>query len=173
MFEASRICRCVICHDYGDRDDYDAADRGVIANVETFGWSVTGVPADQEGPGWAYTIGRWHSRGGAELAMFGLDLDVMQSCLNILGKRDDLADGQAHDDVVSGYPVRLRDVEPDWYRAFFGQGIWFYRRPPIPFLEVVWPDRDGAFPWDTGSLAQPHLWLPPGEHTPGVWTQDV
>jgi hypothetical protein len=173
VFEASRICRCVICHDYGDRDDYDAADHGVIENVKKFGWSVTGVPADENGPGWSYTIGRWHSLGEPELAMFGLDLRVMQSCLNILGHRDGLADGQSHDDVVNGYPVRLRTVEPDWYRAFFGQAIWFYRRPPIPFLEVVWPNRDGAFPWDDGSLTQPHLWLAPTEHVRGVWTQDV
>lgn len=105
--------------------------------------------------------------------MFGLELDVMQSCLNILGKRDGLADGEAHHDVVNGYPVRLRTVTPAWYRAFFGLGIWFYRRPPIPFLEVVWPDRDGEFPWDSGSLAQPHLWLTPAEHAQGVWTQDI
>ncbi|WP_205650473.1 DUF4262 domain-containing protein [Actinoplanes solisilvae] len=173
MIESSRVCRCVLCHDYGDRDDYDAADRGVIENVEKFGWSVTGVPSDDDGPGWAYTIGRWHSQGRPELAMFGLDLGVMQSCLNTLGSRDGLADGDSLDDVIKGYPLRLRAVEPDWFRAFFGHGMWFYRHPPIPFLEVVWPDRDGAFPEDTGSLAQPHLWLKPIDHPKGVWTQDV
>ncbi|MCO8277949.1 DUF4262 domain-containing protein [Actinoplanes sp. TRM 88003] len=173
MLEASRICHCVICHDYGDRGDYDPGDHGVIENVGQFGWSVTGVPADEEGPGWAYTIGRRHSRGEPELAMFGLDVGVMQSCLNTLGRRDDLADGQSHDGVINGYPLHLREVEPDWFRAFFGQAMWFYRRPPVPVLQVVWPDRQGAFPWDTGSLAQPHLWLTPEKHPPGVWTQDV
>jgi hypothetical protein len=164
---------CVICHDYDDRDDYDDVDRGVIANVEKFGWSVTGVPADSQGPGWAYTIGRLHSRSEPELAMFGLGLPVMQSCLNILGERDTLTDGQSLDDVVNGYPVRLRAVEPSWFRAFFGQAMWFYRRPPVPVLQVVWPARDGRFPWEDGSLAQPHLWLPPAGHPRGVWTQDV
>ncbi|MEV4351220.1 DUF4262 domain-containing protein [Actinoplanes sp. NPDC049596] len=173
MYEASRICRCVICHDHGDRDDYDETDRGVIDNVGTFGWSVTGVPADEHGPGWSYTIGRWHSSGGPELAMFGLDLRTMQSCLNTLGKRDNLADGQSHDDVVNGYPLHLRAVDESWYKAFFGQALWFYRQPPLPILEVVWPDRNGAFPWDTGDLAQPHLWLAPSDHPQGVWTQDV
>ncbi|MFC7529236.1 DUF4262 domain-containing protein [Actinoplanes sp. GCM10030250] len=173
LFEASRICRCVICHDYGDRDDYDAADHGVIGNVKEFGWSVTGVPADDHGPGWSYTVGRWHSRGGPELAMFGLDLRVMQSLPEHPWATGRPGRGPDHDDVVNGYAVHLRTVEPTWYRAFFGQAIWYYRRPPIPFLEVVWPDRDGAFPWDTGDLAQPHLWLAPADHVQGVWTQDV
>ena len=163
------ICRCVLCHDHGDRDEYDEGERGVLANVEKYGWSVTGVPADEEGPGWAYTIGRWHTRGEPELAMFGIDVGVMQSCLNILGQHDGLTDGQARDDVVKGYPVHLRTVEQAWYPTFFGQAIWFYREPPLPFLQVVWPNRDGAFPWETGSLAQPHLWLDPAEHPKSVW----
>ncbi|MET8991534.1 DUF4262 domain-containing protein [Nonomuraea wenchangensis] len=59
-----------------------------------------------------------------------------------------------------------------------GGRIGFYRRPPFPFLQVVWPNRDGTFPWrsdgdDRCRGHQPHLWLRPDEHPPGVWTQDL
>ncbi|MQA27092.1 MAG: DUF4262 domain-containing protein, partial [Micromonosporaceae bacterium] len=54
-------CRCVICHDYGDRADLDHIDRMTIAHVEEHGWSVVGVLADEECPGWSYTVGLWHS----------------------------------------------------------------------------------------------------------------
>ncbi|MFE7599496.1 DUF4262 domain-containing protein [Streptomyces sp. NPDC057494] len=29
-----------------------------------------------------------------------------------------------------------------------GRSIGFYRRPPLPVLQVAWPDADGRFPWD-------------------------
>ena len=52
----------------------------------------------------------------------------------------------------------------------------FYRRPPLPILQVVWPNRDGLFPWQPGTdlpfrHAQPWLWLDPKQHPAGVWTR--
>jgi hypothetical protein len=60
-----------------------------------------------------------------------------------------------------------------WYRAFFGGAIRFYRKPPFPVLEVVWPDKGGFFPWQAESSVsyrdlQPQLWLLPAMHPQGV-----
>ncbi|MCH5677311.1 DUF4262 domain-containing protein [Streptomyces gilvus] len=144
------------------------------------GWQVVMVPADGQGPGWAYTIGLWHSHRISELAMFGLDIHVMQSILNDIGRRAvegaTVRAGQEWHDVAS-VPVVLTAVDYRWYKAFFGTAIGFYRRPPVPFLQVLWPDREGDFPGQPGGEdllgRQPRLSLPPEEHPVGVWTQDL
>ena len=73
-------CRCVLCHDYGD--EIGPVTEQTIVQVRESGWQVMMIPADDDSPGWAFTIGLWHSHGLPELAMFGLDVYDMQVCLN-------------------------------------------------------------------------------------------
>ncbi|MGC0420006.1 DUF4262 domain-containing protein [Embleya sp. AB8] len=175
-------CRCVLCHDYGDRGDADRGDLTIIENVQQHGWHVVMVPEDDIGPGFAYTIGLSHTHSAPELAMFGLDVHAMHLMLNTLGKEAAIGavldDGRHRHDVVDGREVALKKVDLRWYRTFFGRAIGFYRRPPFPVLQVVWPDPEGRFHWDeqVGQRyreSQPQLWLPPGEHSAGIWTTEL
>ncbi|GGX69215.1 hypothetical protein GCM10010515_40970 [Streptomyces fructofermentans] len=140
------------------------------------------VPEDEIGPGFAYTIGLAHTHGGPELAMFGLDVHAMHRVLNTLGEKaaagETLAAGQDHFDVADGHRVALRQVDRGWYRTFFGQAIGFYRRPPLPVLQVAWPDPESRFHWDERAdmshrESQPQLWLPPSDHPVGIWTTEL
>ncbi|MFE3774585.1 DUF4262 domain-containing protein [Streptomyces sp. NPDC059122] len=77
--------------------------------------------------------------------------------------------------IIEDRPVVLKAADLRWYREFFGRAISFYRRPPFPVLQAVWPDVDGHFLWQPGvdeqhQQSQPQLWLKPAEHPPGVWT---
>ncbi|MFG2990456.1 DUF4262 domain-containing protein [Streptomyces sp. NPDC048257] len=175
-------CRCILCHDYGDGDEADQADLTIIENVQQHGWHVVMVPEDEIGPGFAYTIGLSHTHGAPELAMFGLDIHTMHRMLNKLGEKaaagSVLADGQRHADVVDGHQIALRRVDLRWYRTFFGRAIGFYRRPPLPVLQVAWPDGADRFHWDEQAEekhreSQPQLWLPPSEHPFGIWTTEL
>ncbi|MEV4872222.1 DUF4262 domain-containing protein [Streptomyces syringium] len=56
-------CRCVLCHDYGDRDEADRADLAISEDVQQHGWHVVMVPEDETGPGFAHTIGLAHTHG--------------------------------------------------------------------------------------------------------------
>ncbi|MEV0528576.1 DUF4262 domain-containing protein [Streptomyces sp. NPDC050439] len=175
-------CRCVLCHDYGDRDEGDRRDLTVIKHVQQHGWHVVMVPEDEIGPGFAYTIGLAHTHGGPELAMFGLDVHVMHRVLNSLAEKsaagEELVAGQSRADVVIGHQVALRQVDHGWHRTFFGQAIRFYRRPPLPVLQVAWPDAQGRFHFDEQAAeshreSQPQLWLPPSDHPVGIWTSEL
>ncbi|MGV9524761.1 DUF4262 domain-containing protein [Streptomyces sp. JUS-F4] len=175
-------CRCVLCHDYGDRDETDRLGLTIIENVRQHGWHVVMVPENEIGSGFAYTIGLSHTHGAPELAMFGLDVHAMHRILNRLGVKSAagtvLTEGQRHPDVVDGHHVALRQVDLRWYRTFLGQAIGFYRRPPFPVLQVAWPDVDDRFPWEVQAEArhresQPQLWLPPSEHLVGTWTAEL
>ncbi|MEV6374772.1 DUF4262 domain-containing protein [Micromonospora musae] len=181
MNQAESPCRCILCHDYDDSADLHPMELTTIGHIQQHGWTVKMIPEDDEGPGWAYTVGLWHTLRLPELAMFGLDVGLSKACLNDLGTMATngvaLEAEQVRDDVIERYPVHLKSIDYRWYKAFFGRAIAFYRRPPIPFLQVVWPDRQGRFHWDRGSdeqlhQRQPQLWKRPEDHPVGVWTQD-
>lgn len=138
-------CRCVLCHDYGDRDEADPADLMIVENVARHGWHVVMVPEDDIGPGFAYTIGLAHTHSVPELAMFGLDVHDMHRMLNTLGDRaaagTPLDDGQEHQDVTASHPVVLRVADLRWYRTYFGRAIRFYRRPLSRYCKSRGPTR--------------------------------
>ncbi|MEY2229297.1 DUF4262 domain-containing protein [Streptomyces sp. BF23-19] len=91
--------------------------------------------------------------------------------------------GQEHEGVVNRGPVRLRSVDMRRRRTFFGRPIGFHRRPPLPFLQVTWPDTGGYFHWEEQNgeeqagedhrESQPRLWLPPADHPVGIWTVEL
>ncbi|MCF2529117.1 DUF4262 domain-containing protein [Yinghuangia soli] len=170
-------CRCVVCRDYGDRDARDSFELRIAELVESPGWMVAAVPADDQGDAFAYTIGLRHSFGTPEVAMFGLDPYLMQELLNVLGEKAaaglPLADGSRHGDVIDGHDVLLRQARGGWYPAFFGRALSFYRAP-FPVLQVLWPDRKGRFPGepdvdDSVRARQPQTWLRPTEHADDAW----
>ncbi|MFF0220556.1 DUF4262 domain-containing protein [Streptomyces vinaceus] len=74
--------------------------------------------------------------------------------------------------------MALRQVDRGWHRTFFGRAIGFYRRPPLPVLQVACPDAEGRFHWDEQAderhrESQPRLWLPPSDHPVGIWTTEL
>ncbi|WP_131739097.1 DUF4262 domain-containing protein [Actinomadura roseirufa] len=182
MSDGDPSCACVICHDHGDRESLDNFQLRTIVHISQYGWSVVLVHPDGEGPGWAYTIGLWHSHRSPELAMFGGDVYEMEESLNTLGRQaaDGRAaeDGERRDDIVRGQQAAFRAVDVRWYGALLGGALAFYRRPPLPFLQVVWPNPEGLFPWQPGTdlpfrHSQPWLWLAPSQHPQGVWTRHL
>ncbi|MFI9403092.1 DUF4262 domain-containing protein [Nocardia sp. NPDC052316] len=181
MLEDSFECRCILCHDHGDRDQADGVDLRIIDHVRQYGWHVVMVVDDDVR--FAYTIGLSHSHGAPELAMFGLDVYEMNRMLNTLGAKaaagTELKDGLRDDDVIEGRPVALRAVDPAWHRTFFGRARGFYRgQTPLTVLQVAWPDADHHFHWEDQARErdrgrQPQLWLTPEEHPAGMWTADA
>ena len=56
--------------------------------------------------------------------------------------------GQKHDWVLEGYNCWSRQVQKLWYRDLVGWAIWFYGNSDFPAVQCLWPDKDGAFPWE-------------------------
>lgn len=178
--DSRRECHCVIHEPPADRTGWDDGDRRLLANVEGHGWGVFGIGAEDGLPGWAFTAGLWHTFGSPEVAMFGLRVPDMQAWLNAIGEQIRTGHTPETDErrvgILPAHPVTFRQVRKDWYRDLFGYAMWFAQQRPLPVLQVVWPDTEGRFPWDSGCgtrcwFDQPKLWLNKEEHPKGRWTR--
>jgi hypothetical protein len=110
--------------------------------------------------------------------MFGLDGQSMQhwlnTCVDLARENGWPEPGEPFHGVLEGFPTQLRPVHESWNEALFGTANRFYRGVGVPVQQLVWPDRDGAWPWTDDATAssrnrQAFAWLPVSGHPPGGW----
>ncbi|MGW9448794.1 DUF4262 domain-containing protein [Streptomyces sp. NPDC055632] len=151
-----------------------------MANVREHGWHVVGVGGGDI-PDWSFTVGLWHSHRIPEVAMFGLELQGLMHWVDAAATK--FRDGAAAQagallpGVIEGYEVQVQPVDVSWHRPLLGTAVGFYRRTPVPVVQVLWPDRNHRWPSDEraspGCRAQPRLWHAVDEHPAGVWTEEA
>lgn len=169
-------CHCVICTEPdGPTGDWFGE---ASAHVRNTGWTSIGIMPGKRTPGWAFSVGLWHSYRAPEVSIFGLLLPDMQQRVNRAGRliRDNKPFGLdiEIDGILDAQPVIAKAVHPGWYPTLFGFGVGYYRGAMPPFVQLVWPDSHGVFPWQPGAgtrsrAVQPQLWLPPEVHSAGPW----
>jgi hypothetical protein len=173
-------------------EDAAGPDPGVMAHlnwvadtVGEYGWAVSGSRADGKVPPWAYSIGMWltcqpQACQGSELILCGLPVESAASIINAVGAR--AADGMeitpdtVLDDICET-PLAFRPVDLSWRKTrLLTISDAFYGMVRVPYLQVVWSDTDGRFPWERGfkrgfERMQPMLWLPHDDNPPSPWTR--
>ncbi|WCN83659.1 DUF4262 domain-containing protein [Micromonospora sp. LH3U1] len=163
-------CSCLICG-----EGAPTRDSGIVEMVRRHGWSVLRVAG---GIDFAYTVGLWHTFRRPEVVMFGLDGEGMQHWLNAYvehaREHDWPGENTPFNGVIDGFATQLRPVDPSWHDALFGTVHRFYRDSAVPFQQLVWPDRNGLWPWDEEATQssrnrQANSWLPVSEHPAGAW----
>lgn len=147
----------------------DQEDRRVIDFIRTYGCYLQVVNAEDDDPGFAYTVGLF-GIGHPELLVFGLDMESIGFVLN--GFFAQIRDGG---DLMPGEMTRLPGCNTNFFVEELPNpgDILFsanrhYQRPPevsVPGYQLTW-DMDGAFPWDPGypdtAMRQPR----PGDFGP-------
>lgn len=119
---------------------------------------------------YGYTIGLTRYHGHPEVAMVDAPIAVTATMLNRIGAQ--VRQGRrfaAGDAVPMNPPYVGRLVEIGNSARNLGYANRLYRNeggPPIPALQLVWPDRDGLMPWHLRTNRQPLWgWPPAGEDT--------
>ncbi|MBC7933684.1 MAG: DUF4262 domain-containing protein [Rubrivivax sp.] len=64
----------------------DASDKKLLSDIKTYGWHILKITPDEESPGFAFSVGLFHSYSHPEIVMFGLNLDTLHEFIN-LGSR--------------------------------------------------------------------------------------
>ncbi len=135
--------------------DFDGLLRRHDEIIDRVGWAVTAVLPTPDDPGapFAYTVGLTaHAR--PELIVAGLDPVIAQALLNDLAGRvfDTAArftHGQRIADLLVGYDTVIVDG-PGTEALHPGAALARYGADRVRLQQIVWPDRHGRFPWDTG-----------------------
>jgi len=130
----------------------DERERDFIRNIREHGWFRTSVFGDGQNPSFSYTTGFWLTLGFPEIVVFALkpetahavlwDIwnDIRQDRTPAIGEPADLFGNH------KGYLLPVRQAE---YSNHLGWNRWFYGGDDFPCVQMVWPDREGQFPWDS------------------------
>ncbi|CAN5316182.1 hypothetical protein BH09BAC4_BH09BAC4_02280 [soil metagenome] len=124
-------------------------------DVKRHGWIVYTI-VDDKLPIFAYTVGLYATFGHPEIIISGLRQELGHQILNNIG--NDVKKGirrqveQHYDDILENCDCVFKQVSGNTYEEFLGQAMVYYNEQRIPFLQCVYPDRNGQFPWDTNYI---------------------
>lgn len=128
-------------------------------------------------PGFVYSVGLWTFRRAPELIVVGAPVRHAVAAieryaeLTESGRR--FAPGGPYPGIVPGAAVMLEVVAPALYRQWLVSAFDFYPDGGFPVLQLIWPDSDGAWPWDRRwerhntpqpiltETGRPESWSPP------------
>lgn len=135
-----------------------AIEKGISDKVNEYGWQISLIESDGYNPSFAYTIGLFKTFSHPELIIFGLGTKLMAELLNIAGEK--IKKGQTiqldmdYDDFLVNYNCRFIKVNLDYYPDYLGYGSWFNRGNNYEVYQLVWPNKQGNFPWNKGDDEQ-------------------
>ena len=133
-------------------DRLDEGERDFVGKVKQYGWMQTDVSGDDIGPGFSFTTGFWVNAQQPELILFGLKSEIVHDVFWDLfrdsQKGKAISVGVRTDEVFGNLPAYVFPVARRFYKQYLGWSAWFYAcSDEFPCLQIVWPDRDGIFPW--------------------------
>ena len=128
--------------------------RETRKHIADYGLSVLHVHEEPGSPGFAYSIGLWETFGHPEILIIGLRREqghgIINACADLIRAGTVFREGERYSDVLKGYAVEFLEIAPDYHPTYLGSAIRFYGKR-VPALQIVYPDRDGRFPWDEGT----------------------
>jgi hypothetical protein len=132
----------------------DEHDRAILGHIAEHGWSVIGIEEEDGEPPYSFSVGLYHTLGVPELLIVGQKPENAQGLINNAGELmragRRFRTNRRTTGILEGYPAVFVAVDPRYYLGYLGCGRWLYRGDEFPILQLVWPDREGRFPWDEG-----------------------
>lgn len=135
------------------------AEEHIIKDIEKYGFHIICIEDDGYLPGFAYTIGLYHTYQHPEVIIFGLKTEVMSIVLNHIVS--EIIDGIKfltdidYQGYLQSYPTRFIKVEEAHYPDYFGYANWFYNYTfDYPIYQIVWTDKESRYPWEADFLKE-------------------
>lgn len=130
-------------------------DSLILEQIKKVGWYNLHIGQEDNQAAFSFSIGHFQQHNHPELILVGLPAEVANQLLNIavvkiVGAKERLEPYKKYDDFTEGLAVAFIPVELDFYRDYLGYANWYYGDLPKPYpvLQMVWPDREGYFPWE-------------------------
>jgi hypothetical protein len=140
---------CLRCDGWSEREVLD----WYRDTIKTMGWAIVAVQAEGPEAGFAYTVGLTRFHGHSELLVTGLKQNEQGAVLNDLGRQVSegawfragellrVEHGRTFQFIQVDDPNILAEAQTIYSSSETGL---------VPALQVVYTDRRGRWPWDTG-----------------------
>ena len=134
----------------------DEHDQKLLSDVEKVGWHVLKILGDESGPEYCFSVGLYYTFGHPEILVMGLPQQVAHELINLAATHiaggKVFRPGDRSSGLLEGFTCSFVPISVARYPEYLGYGVWFYRnlKQPFPALQLVWPDKQGHFPWDSG-----------------------
>lgn len=103
-------------------------------------------------PAFSYTIGLRESRNHPEFLCMGLSVEMnsylIATAAEAVLQGTKFRPKQEYHEFLDGVPVKVVPILEEHLDRHFGFGIEYYGTSEFDALQIVWPDRDGRWPWD-------------------------
>jgi hypothetical protein len=142
----------------------DEPERIVLANIAEYGWHAVNVVEDNGCPPWTFTIGLFETWDHPEFIIIGRSRATSHAMLKTLAddielnSPPDLTDPDGH--LLLGVKCHFLEVNTRYYSDYVGFALWFYRKRRFPLHQIVWPNRDSLYPWDSAAPKSFREWQP-------------
>lgn len=133
-------------------DALNPPEHAFAAKVREDGFFRAEVFGDAIGPGFSYSTGFWVSTGQPEIIMFSIKgetaHDVFWDMFRLAKGNTPLSLGKPTNQVFANRTAYVFPIAKRFYPDYLGWSRWFYGGDDFPSLQIVWPDREGMFPWE-------------------------
>ena len=133
--------------------------------IDDLGLAIVGIGSDGESPSILHTIG-FHGMGLPEVIMFGFPFDMGTHFLNLYHAELLAKSKQPGQSLITDYfnlPVQVIEADFEQAAEVAHQALDYYLHEtdevnPPKFVQWVFSDKNGKFPWEAGFDAH---WIQP------------
>lgn len=142
---------------------YEHADKA-HKDIEKNGCHIIYIPANEAQPSVAYSIGIAKTTKHPDIVVTGLDKDTAHFLINEYNYR--IRDGESfdveqhYDEFLQDAKITFRTIAKEYYESLCPQAQWFYEGDDFTMLHLIWPDENGALPWEK-KASKSYRWLMP------------
>ncbi|MEM1156378.1 MAG: DUF4262 domain-containing protein, partial [Pseudomonadota bacterium] len=108
---------------------------------------------DDEDPGFTYSIGIERRSRQPELIVTGLKPELAHWIVNEYNARvrngETFFSGGSYSGFLDGFDVAFREVEEKHYTDYLGWANWLYNGGHFRVLQLIYPNIQGIWPWDS------------------------
>ena len=125
----------------------------ILRDIKEHRLNIAYIESDGYSPCFGYSIGLYKEFNHPELITVGLPPEVTGALINNI--KNDIEKGYTfieginYSDFLINLPIQFVKVELEYYPDYLGYAGWYNDQSfNFPALQIVWPDREGNFPWD-------------------------
>ncbi len=143
-------CRCAICQGEG----IEAFRKTVLENIRSSGFHMTGVFSESGSPAFTYTAGLETTFNHPEIVIYGIEPRIaghlLHAAVDVIRDGAAFKAGGRYERIAEKYSMVFLDIRDSLARNKFP--VAFQSQPgcEVRVLQMVWPDPNGKFPWQTG-----------------------